>query len=110
MLKRGVWLLFISLVLSGCVTTPSTGNPDTKVERGFGESISDSALAAKVKARLIKNSEINAGKIDVDAYKGEVTLNGEVFSAHEKKTAIRIAKETAGVRKVISRLMVVQGR
>ncbi len=106
MSKRVVWLFFFLLVLSGCVTTPST----TKVERGFGESISDSALAAKVKARLIKNSEINAGKIDVDAYKGEVILNGEVFSTHEKKTAIRIAKETAGVRKVISNLRVVQGR
>lgn len=106
--EKYIWFLFASLILAGCVTSSSTTN--TKVERGIGESVSDTALAARVKTRLVKNSEINAGKIDVDVYKGEVTLNGEVFSNHEKATAIRITKETPGVKKVISKLRVVQGR
>lgn len=109
MFKKCIWFLFISIILAGCAT-PSSTTSNTKVERGLGESVSDTALAMRVKTRLVKNSEINAAKIDVDAYKGEVTLNGEVFSSHEKATAIRIAKDTPGVRKVISRLIVVQGR
>ena len=108
MFKKYIWFIFASLILAGCATASSTTN--TKVERGFGESVSDSALNTRIKTRLVKNSEINAGKIDVDVYKGEVTLNGEVFSNHEKATAIRVTKETPGVRKVISRLRVVQGR
>ena len=48
-------------------------------------------------------------KIDVDTKNGVVSLTGPVKSQTEKDTALRIARETSGVRDVQDNLVVQAG-
>lgn len=68
--------------------------------------IEDAALAARVKARLIADPEVNPFQIDVDALDGVVTLGGIVGSDYQRQEAEELARRTEGVREVISNLEV----
>ena len=82
-----------------------------KVEREVGpvvdEVLSDAAITAKVKAKLIADPEINPFHIDVDTVDGIVTLNGKVASADIKAEAEKLANHTDGVKKVNNVIQVV---
>jgi len=49
---------------------------------------------------------VKAFDIDVDTEGSVVTLTGDVGSADERRQAVRIATETAGVTKVVNHLNV----
>ncbi len=68
--------------------------------------LSDSEITASVKTKLLADKTVGGLKIDVDTDHGVVTLTGPVTSATEKSTALRLAKETKGVKKVVSKLTV----
>jgi hyperosmotically inducible protein len=63
-------------------------------------------ISSKVKTKLIANSEIKAGDIDVSSSQGVVTLIGRVSSRTIKDEAERIARGTAGVKDVHNELLV----
>lgn len=67
---------------------------------------SDAALTAAVKGKFIADTTVAALKIDVDTRDGVVTLTGQVRSQTEKDQALKIARETDGVKSVIDRLTV----
>jgi osmotically-inducible protein OsmY len=52
---------------------------------------------------------VQARTIDVDTKDGNVTLSGRVRIPAERERALLLARETAGVRNVVDRL-VVEGR
>lgn len=64
----------------------------------------DAAILAAIKARLVADPATSARKVSVDVEKGEVILNGDVQSAEEAKTAVRMARQTSGVKRVVSHL------
>jgi len=66
--------------------------------------MTDAEITSAVKTKLLADTTVGGLKIDVDTNKGVVTLTGEVKSAAEKNQAIHLAKETAGVKKVVSKL------
>lgn len=85
-------------------------NDLTVGERTVGNWVDDVMISSKVKSKLIANSEIKAGDIDVSSSQGVVTLIGRVSSGTIKSDAERIARGTAGVSDVNNELLVGKGR
>ena len=81
-------------------------NDLTVGERTVGSWVDDVMISSKVKSKLIANSEIKAGDIDVSSSQGVVTLIGRVSSDTIKSTAERIARGTKGVTDVRNELIV----
>lgn len=87
-----------------------TGKVIREKTRQAGDAISDATanarITASIKAKLIKESNLAALKIDVDTRDSVVTLSGTVSSHDEIVQAMRLAWETEGVYKVVSTLQV----
>lgn len=66
----------------------------------------DAAITAKVKSKLVADSEINPFDIDVDTTDGVVRLSGTVAEDQDRQVAERIATETSGVMEVENELVV----
>ncbi|MGZ3442328.1 MAG: BON domain-containing protein, partial [Polyangia bacterium] len=81
-------------------------NDLTVGERTVGNWVDDVMVSSKVKAKLIANSDIKAGDIDVGSSQGVVTLLGRVSSESIKSTAERLARDTKGVKDVHNELLV----
>lgn len=81
-------------------------NKLTVGEMTVGDRIDDVMISSKVKSKLIANSEIKAGDIDVSSSHGVVTLIGRVSSQIIKTDAERIARGTKGVTDVNNELLV----
>ena len=64
----------------------------------------DPAVTTAVKAKFVADDSVRALKIDVDTRDGVVTLTGEVRSQAEKDQALKLARETDGVKSVVDRL------
>jgi len=81
-------------------------NELTVGERTVGSWLDDVMISSKVKSKLIDNSDIKAGDIDVSSSQGVVTLIGRVSSSTIKSEAERIARGTSGVKDVNNELTV----
>ncbi|MEA3470225.1 MAG: BON domain-containing protein [Thermodesulfobacteriota bacterium] len=74
--------------------------------RSTGQVLDDSVLSSKIKAKYIGKAGIRSLNIDVDVYRGVVTLTGVVGSEAEKTKAIGIAKTTSGTVRVVDNLKI----
>lgn len=74
--------------------------------QGFKQDVLNATLTARIKSRLLVNSNTGGMSIDVDSRDGVVTLSGTVDSEQEKELATRIAANTEGARKVNDQLTV----
>jgi hyperosmotically inducible periplasmic protein len=81
-------------------------NDLTVGERTVGSWIDDVMISSKVKSKLIANTDIKAGDIDVGSSQGVVTLIGRVSSEKIKSEADSIARGTRGVKDVHNELIV----
>jgi hyperosmotically inducible periplasmic protein len=70
------------------------------------EAVTAAALTSKIKAKMTLDDGVKAADINVDTDGSVVTLTGDVGSADERRRAVRIATETAGVTKVVNHLRV----
>lgn len=68
----------------------------------------DASITSAVKTKLLGDPKVAGLKIDVDTKDNVVTLTGTVKTAAEKAEAIRLAKNTTGVKSVVDRLIVQQ--
>ena len=66
----------------------------------------DASITSAVKTKLLGDPKVGGLKIDVDTKDNVVTLSGTVHSAAEKAEAVRLAKNTTGVKKVIDKLTI----
>lgn len=71
-----------------------------------GETIDDATITARVKTSFINDPAVGALRIDVDTFKGVVTLSGRVKSKDEETKAIALAKAIRGVTDVKSTLLI----
>ncbi|RPH63315.1 MAG: BON domain-containing protein [Acidobacteria bacterium] len=74
-----------------------------------GETIDDATITTRVKTALINAPDVAALSIDVDTFKGVVTLSGRVKSQDEATRAMTVAQGIDGVREVKSALQVIPG-
>ena len=68
------------------------------------ESAAEAALTSKIKAKMVLDDYVKARTIDVTTSGTTVTLSGAVRSSDEHDRAIRIARETSGVTRVVDHL------
>lgn len=71
-----------------------------------GDTIDDATITGRVKTSMLNDPAVSGLKIDVDTFKGVVTLSGAVKSQAEADKAVAIAKQTPGVADVKSTLQV----
>jgi osmotically-inducible protein OsmY len=75
-------------------------------ERTFGQVVHDATMTASVKMALAGSKGVKATDLDVDTRNSVVTLTGQVATQAEKQQALRIAKDTEGVRNVVDQIQV----
>ena len=74
-----------------------------------GETIDDATITTRVKTAFINDPVVGALRIDVDTFKGTVTLSGRVKSKDEETKAIALARTIRGVKDVKSTLQIEPG-
>jgi osmotically-inducible protein OsmY len=74
--------------------------------KSVGNTIDDATITGRVKTSLLNDPDVAGLKIDVDTFKGVVTLSGGVKTRAEADKAIAIARRTPGVSDVRSTLQV----
>jgi len=77
-----------------------------KAAATVGEFISDAELTAKIKSKMALDDSVRARTIDVSTTDGVVTLAGSVGSAAERVQAVRLARDTKGITRVVAHLKV----
>jgi osmotically-inducible protein OsmY len=71
-----------------------------------GETIDDTTITTRVKTAMLNDPAVGGLSIDVDTFKGVVTLNGRVKSQAEKDQAIALARRVDGVAEVKDALQI----
>lgn len=74
--------------------------------KSVGDTIDDATITTRVKTALLNDPTVGGLRIDVDTFKGVVTLSGRVKTAQEQETAIALARKIDGVTDVKSTLQI----
>src|SRR5919106_1163779 len=82
--------LILALVLLAPLSNAACG-------KTVGETIDDTSITTRVKTAMLNDPAVGGLRIDVDTYKGVVTLSGRVKSQTERDQAIALARRTSGV-------------
>jgi len=85
---------------------PSIADQAKEKAQDAGGAMSDAAITAAVKTKLLGDTKTPGLKIDVDTSNGVVTLSGDVPTAAERTNAVKLTRETTGVKKVVNKLTV----
>jgi hyperosmotically inducible protein len=93
-------MLFIGFVY-GCQTTPN---------QTADRELTDSAVTAKVKAKLAEDRPGTLTQVKVDTVKNIVYLTGTVPTIDDRVRAERVARNIDGVRNVVNNLEVLPPR
>lgn len=96
-------LLAITVAV-GTITT--TGCSSGEYKRSSGEYLDDQTLTARVKSALFSDPNVSGFQVNVDAYRGVVSLSGFVDTAAQKARAEEVARNVNGVRQVQNNLSV----
>ena len=109
MLKR-MSVVICGLAVMGMTAgyaSAQTATEKTKTAvKNAGDATADAAITTAVKTKLLADSKVGGLKIDVDTKDNVVTLTGPVHSVAERTEAVRLARTTTGVKRVISKLVV----
>jgi osmotically-inducible protein OsmY len=71
-----------------------------------GETIDDTTITTRVKTAMLNDPAVGGLRIDVDTFKGAVTLSGRVKSQGEHDQALAIARSVNGVTDVKDALQI----
>jgi hypothetical protein len=92
-----------SLALALLVALPLTAACGKTV----GETIDDTTITTRVKTAMLNDPVVGGMSIDVDTFKGVVTLSGRVKSQSEKDQAVALARRVDGVTEVKDALQLI---
>ena len=111
-LGRTVLIAVMGISLSGCHavllgSAAVAGYEVTKDERSTSDVASDTRIVADIKQKLLRDKTISGWDVNVDSFKGEVTLHGNVSSQTAKERALLIAQSVKGVTKINSKLIII---
>lgn len=89
--------LVMSAMLAACAGSPTS--------RSTGQAIDDTAITARVKTEIAKDVSVGqAAGVNVDTYRGTVSLSGFVDSQAQAQALVRAASQVPGVQKVDNNL------
>ena len=97
---------FRAATLAIALASPAMLVSTTACGKSVGNVIDDATITGRVKTALLNDPDVPGLRIDVDTFKGVVTLSGGVKSEGEAEKAVTIAKKTPGVVDVKSTLQV----
>lgn len=81
--------------------------PNPEPDRPAGTVMDDASITAAVKAKLLADPTVGGLKIDVDTRNGVVWLTGDHMNSQaEIDQAIKLARETSGVKSVENKMVV----
>jgi osmotically-inducible protein OsmY len=100
MQKLGYWK---TTVLAMFVAAPLVAG----CGKTIGETIDDTTITTRVKTAMLNDPNVGGTAIDVDTYKGVVTLSGRVKSQAEHDQAITLARQVDGVSQVKDALQII---
>ncbi len=99
--KLSYWKnLALALTLAAPLATIACG-------KTVGEAIDDTTITTRVKTAMLNDPGVGGLRIDVDTFKGVVTLSGRVKSQAEKEQALALARMISGVVEVKDALQIV---
>jgi hyperosmotically inducible protein len=85
--------LALGLILgSGATACSTTQSSETQID--------DAWITTKVKSKLAADPQVSAVNVSVETNEGVVTLTGRVKSDVARREAVKLAKDTEGVRSV----------
>jgi len=97
---------FRAATLTMVLAAPAMVMTTTACGKSVGNVIDDATITGRVKTALLNDPSVSGLRIDVDTFKGVVTLSGGVKSRGEADRAVAIARKTPGVVDVKSTLQV----
>jgi hyperosmotically inducible periplasmic protein len=102
-------VLFCAAVLTAGLAGAQTATQDAKTKtkaaaNRTGEVATDATITSAVKTKLLGDPDVKGLNIDVDTSNGVVTLTGVVHTAAERTEAMRLARNTKGVKNVKNNL------
>jgi hyperosmotically inducible protein len=74
--------------------------------KSVGDTIDDATVSTRVKTALLNDPVVGGLRIDVDTFKGVVTLSGRVRTREDEAKAIELARKVGGVADVKSSLQI----
>jgi osmotically-inducible protein OsmY len=74
--------------------------------KSVSDTIDDATITTRVKTSFVNDPVVGAMRIDVDTFKGVVTLSGRAKSKEEEQKAIELARKIRGVVDVKSTLQI----
>ena len=97
---NGLRTLVLALLIAAPLATAACG-------KTVGETIDDTTITTRVKTAMLNDPAVGGLRIDVDTFKGAVTLSGRVKSQGEKDQAITLARGIDGVTEVKDALQII---
>jgi len=76
--------------------------------KSVGDTIDDATITTRVKTSFVNDPTVGLERIDVDTFKGIVTLSGRVKTKQQEDKAIELARKIRGVADVKSTLQIGQ--
>lgn len=98
MIKKFAFIAILGIAVAGCASTPG--------HKSTGEVVDDALITTKVKSALLADPDVSGLAINVDTYKGQVTLTGNVKSGAQITRAENIARGMKGVTSVKNNLQI----
>ena len=92
-----------TMVLAALIAAPLAAGCGKTV----GETIDDTTITTRVKTAMLNDPAVGGLRIDVDTFKGTVTLSGRVKSEAEREKAISLARSIDGVTQVKDALQII---
>ena len=102
--------LIVVLGCAGCWAAAGAAGAEagyvaSQDRRSAGETIDDQVLHTALKSKLLADPTVSGLAINVDVFRGDVTLRGYVRTQKEIDRALEIVRNTSGVRSIDSRLV-----
>ena len=99
--------LAVAQTATGLAQAPATAGQKAKQTTAKAtQVVEDPAITAAVKTKLLADKTVSGLKIDVDTKDGVVTLNGSADTRAEAQRAVKLARGTTGVKRVVNKLTV----
>jgi len=96
-------VLIFTLIAAGC-STPASIYGLAADERSMTAIAADTAISAAIQETILKESDMKVLDISAYCFNGNAYLVGEYDKEVQKEKAVRIAKNTNGVKHVEARL------
>ena len=90
----------LTAALAAAVLATGVGCAPTPTRQSTGEVIDDAALTARVKSALINEPGVKSTAINVETFRGTVSLSGFVDSPEMARKAVAATQKVGGVRSV----------